>query len=970
MPEREAVSFADVLSAELDEIARSRQARGEKAAVPDDKDALARARAAGLVGLAFSGGGIRSATFNLGVLQGLAKLRLLPRFDYLSTVSGGGYIGSWLCSWIKRAGAPRLALADVQQQLARTRADSAERAEPDEVNFLRSYSSYLTPRRGALSTDTWTIVTTYFRNLVLNLAVLVPALTALLLVPYIGAGLFQDAAPVLREPAWAEWPFGIAFALLLVAITVVSVNLVGPMLSNGRSVEAPLASFGSVGVWFGVVAPILVAAWCASLGVWLQIPVTADELALMPWVESSASYYATMWILALIVSLYARVLNDAAEIWTFFRKLRRQSLLATLRNAAPRLSREQLRARTLKLIGSFGRLLYWSLKTVIFALVAGAVSGLMFYGLAQCFFALRSGFDELGQLWLVVVVGLPLVVLIYAFTAVVHIGLVGRDFSEEAREWWARLGAVVLIASSGIALLFAVSIYGPPLVDWLGATLHQALQAALVSGWLASSIGGALLGKGTGSREEQQSSWARRLVVVSAPYIFVLGLLLLLAWAVERGLPAWIGYANDRLAQASLGEWPRAAALVQTVVEREYLLRYWPWVGFALLLGLALFISWRLGINEFSLHAGYRNRLVRCYLGASRRPRRANPFTGFDPDDDGIAIASLRHKDGYGGPYPIINTTLNLVHGQKLAWQTRKAASFVFTPRYCGYEFSRREATSSERGLADHAYRPTEEYGGSVSLGTAMAISGAAASPNMGYHSSPALGFLMTVFNVRLGWWLGNPRHPKKWRRPGPSVGLFYLLRELLGLTNNRSSYVYLSDGGHFENLGIYELVRRRCQFILVCDAGEDHAMTFGDLGMTIERVRADLGVQIDLNVRKIRPPTPAGYSNWHCAMGKIHYDARDPKDFGWLLYVKASMTDNEPTDVAAYRARRPAFPHESTADQWFDESQFESYRALGEHIISTVLSGTAGADAAKLAKTAAARWYVGPPARQEGKRP
>ncbi len=102
-----------------------------------------------------------------------------------------------------------------------------------------------------------------------------------------------------------------------------------------------------------------------------------------------------------------------------------------------------------------------------------------------------------------------------------------------------------------------------------------------------------------------------------------------------------------------------------------------------------------------------------------------------------------------------------------------------------------------------------------ASLGVALAISGAAASPNMGYHSSPALAFLMTVFNVRLGRWCGNPVDESAWTRPGPHVAAWRLLRELLGLTTSTSGYVYLSDGGHFENLGLYELVRRRCRFVV-----------------------------------------------------------------------------------------------------------------------------------------------------------
>jgi hypothetical protein len=216
-----------------------------------------------------------------------------------------------------------------------------------------------------------------------------------------------------------------------------------------------------------------------------------------------------------------------------------------------------------------------------------------------------------------------------------------------------------------------------------------------------------------------------------------------------------------------------------------------------------------------------------------------------------------------------------------------------------------------------------------------MAISGAAASPNMGYHSSAPLAFLMTVFNVRLGWWLGNPRHKSCWSRPGPRLGLFYLLFELLGSANDRRGFVYLSDGGHFENLGIYELVKRRCRFIVACDATQDGRFQFGDLGNAIERCRTDLGIGIQIDAGAIgRPGSPKGQRQ-HCVVGRIPYgDVDGGAEDGTLVYIKASLTGDEPMDVRSYATQHRGFPHESTADQWFNEDQFEAYRALGHHIV------------------------------------
>ena len=129
---------------------------------------------------------------------------------------------------------------------------------------------------------------------------------------------------------------------------------------------------------------------------------------------------------------------------------------------------------------------------------------------------------------------------------------------------------------------------------------------------------------------------------------------------------------------------------------------------------LAYGVSRRVDLNEFSLHALYRNRLVRCYLGASNDKRSAHPFTGFDPNDDlPLAPAAGGHR-GLGSaaavrappaapptarirPYPIFNVALNLVGGKNLAWQQRKAASFIFSPEYCGFEYRVDEDNEQER---------------------------------------------------------------------------------------------------------------------------------------------------------------------------------------------------------------------------------------------------------------------------------
>jgi len=282
--------------------------------------------------------------------------------------------------------------------------------------------------------------------------------------------------------------------------------------------------------------------------------------------------------------------------------------------------------------------------------------------------------------------------------------------------------------------------------------------------------------------------------------------------------------------------------------------------GLAACMAIGL-IAWRcVNINRCSLHAFYRNRLVRTFLGASRehRERQANPFTGFDAADD-FKMHKLwpPEKDTGWQPFQVINTTLNIVSAKKRGWQERKAAPFTVSPLHCGTGIkltALNPKRDSKKKLG--AYRRSKSYGGrstqpgqpsGISVGTAMAISGAAASPNMGYHSSPAVTFLMTMFNVRLGWWLGNPgvEGEHTHTEEGPATAIVPLVYELFGLTTDDWKYVYLSDGGHFENLGLYEMVRRRCRFILISDAGCDRDFKFEDLGNAVRKISIDLNVPI-----------------------------------------------------------------------------------------------------------------------------
>jgi hypothetical protein len=472
--------------------------------------------------------------------------------------------------------------------------------------------------------------------------------------------------------------------------------------------------------------------------------------------------------------------------------------------------------------------------------------------------------------------------------------------------------------------LFTIAVYFPCYWQrFLASHEKLTLSGALV--WVASTAYGVLFGKSGSSglsvlnATNRQKLW--HYLARVTPYIFILGWLLGLSLLASI-LCAWMtGRGETRLS------FPSELYFSPTV----------PLVCLLLLVG-AMALSWRVDINEFSSHYLYRNRLIRCYLGASVPGRNAQPFTGFS-NLDNFPLTALQIpknptdlKDAR--PLPIVNTSLNVVRGKELALQSRKARSFAFTPLYGGFT---RQVTGGRDWQS--FFGPTGEaccqrpgYKAGITLGTSIAISGAAASPNMGSYSEPSLAFLMTLFDVRLGWWMGNPRR-QSWKRGSPVIGFGRLLCELLGTTSDDSDYLYLSDGGHFENLAIYELVRRRCKLIVACDASCDENYKFADLHNAMERCCTDFGVSITLEDEDLLKPTgPQDQvrSKRHFLTGTIHYPG-SPGEQGKIIYIKSTLVAGDPEDVLAYSKVNPHFPHDTTANQWFDEAHFENYRALGE---------------------------------------
>ena len=895
--------------------------------------------------LCFSGGGIRSASFGLGVLQGLARCEMLDKFHYLSTVSGGGYLGGWLTAWIHRH--PN-GLAGVVHDLKNQPPKAQVETEPTPVQHLRHYSNYLNPRLGLLSADTWTLVATVARNILLNWLVLVPLLVAALMVPRLHVTLIQK-----NLDGWYGWSLLLGSLTGLVALVYMGFSRPSawdPARPLPKWVEKAQSQgwFLSVCLLMLTVSAICLTSFWALFSYNQYPPFGLSDL--LPdgvnayWQKSLVkSWWQGNYLLRFV--LYGAVMHLLAFgvysgiLWgtnrAFWRQHRRGKAVEFL---------------AVIFVGAFWGLLVWLVATNLFSVSE----------LSQHTQPLTEHYVSFG---------VPLFLATLLLATFIFVALTSKRFTEEDREWWARCGGWLLIAVVVWCVASAAVIFGPSglmhIYNNTGKLTKTVLAAVGGVSGLLTIFGG--LSPRTPASEQQQAprsktSAALNLATKLAAPIFAAILVIGISLAFSA-LVSWVATLSlclcpttDNTASCYVGKRDSLMLIAESLSVANgplnlktdgplKLVHNTPFRLLAILMGLLAGIgslfAFVVNINKFSLHGMYRNRLVRAYLGASRYrdERRPHPFTGFDPEDN-LWMRDLldqRRRRGHKRLMPVVNICLNLVKGRSLAWQQRKAASFTVSPLHAG---------NLRLG-----YRPSREYGGDegITLGTATTISGAAVSPNMGYHSSPALAFLLTLFNARLGWWLGNPGTPgnKKdilgryiYRKQSPSYAVRPIFAEALSLTNEDSRYVYLSDGGHFENLGLYEMVLRRCHVIVVSDGTGDGDCNFTDLGNAVHKIRVDLGIPIEFPSLPIfsKHDTANHARGQYFAIARIRYSCVDEgASDGVLIYIKPAVYGREPVDVVNYSKLNAEFPHQTTVDQYFDESQFESYRMLGSHVIEEV---------------------------------
>jgi len=872
------------------------------------------------VGLAFSGGGIRSATFNLGVLKALHELKLLKHVDYLSTVSGGGYIGAWWSAWRARVGRD-FPEAQTSSMLGMGVTQAQMNREPAEVRHLREFSSFLSPRIGFFQSEMWNAV-------IAVLSAVLPAMVA------------------------ASAVIALAFLVWLGVSSLILVDVLNMPLPTARSLQA--------------------------MAGWLHIA--------LPGPDSFKG-----WLTPIVLSLITVFLHIFLEVrWCGLGKA----------EEPPSKAQDGL-VQGLLLAGVVaGIFVGWYLLRLFGCLDAVLQTGPHSWEWATSIkppqkadFSFSPAFSPYlfagPILWVGVV--LPLLVLRL---------IVMRARRENA-------GSFVSILDRTLArLIGAALIFAALAALWLaGCWINYDGRTKLPAvGALLSGGGFALLRNWMGRLGPGKKGGVMDIVKPLIPQI--LAYVAIALWAIF------------------------IAALLAHSIKGDYFRWFHsPWFFFALALGIVLFALVFFDPAQVSMHSFYRNRLSRAYLGASNvdaiSKRRIYAETNRQTDlrwRDDIELCALSPADseviedrklkenrvyaeGVGStdpcsrvrPLHLICCAANDLGGDHLENLSRGSRSAVLSKfGYSIGDYWKSWKEEKEKKGQNHK---------TLGLGSAITASAAAFNSNMGSVSmtlGAAVTFLCTALNLRLGLWLP---HPLSTKHGTPKLAGWLFFKEMFGLTNSglrpplyktdneadppanqgtapnqakSNEYkpvaedVHLSDGAHFENLGLYELVRRHCRYIIVSDCGTDPKVTFDDFGNAVRRIREDFGVEIEIDLSPLKP-NEAQISKQHVAVGTICYDPRaQRKDTAVLLYFKPTLTGDEPCDITQYRTRNEAFPHESTGDQFYDEAQWESYRRLGEHATRSALrfvermSKNDASSADAVFNGARWEWYQSPERREE----
>lgn len=932
-------SFGDIFRRELEQI-KTRRIK---------QNYLTQAQEPGpdsLVGLALSGGGIRSATFCLGLLQGMHEHQLLRMFDYLSTVSGGGFTGAWWSAFLSRR--PRIpvpldrkdaqiasqrfnalvqampdklrinpetcaleALAplsdedalrieqglngldhpdclsrvlrdlsrrqdqlfpgleaiepdtlaaappaqpmqqvstEVQREPTRAASDAgcgsavAAPPPPDPVHHLRLFANYLTPRKGALSPDTWRAVAVISRNLLLNWLILMPLLLSCLLLGrtyFLLSALTGDTAQLQVSPR----------------------SLFKPPSTQANPTSQPSTLIDALSLRIDAGPPYgLSTSFTVTPHPTPQAPKTSPlyRKCLLSRLRFASAPPLLLLGLILFMSLYWLwgIIALPGDFWTRCHAWGVMALFVVLIGVLP----YEIFVKQLDGLSSET----WTLWKVVGVLLLVGAVGLTLYT-HRGFHALDPRLDTTAgaeRLWNQIIrVHAKLLV----FLAATVLVLAAAGFGHDLVDWTFRRAKGIGIGTLLTTLLGAIltAVKNSPTgggdrrtssIDSLGwrivfsVTPWAVVAALILLGAYAIHVSlesicrvyaGYELASGVDLEGQRHVLWS----IAAAPAVCGIGFLITAGHFFQRNSPSQRGMPRHaapapattpsqnspilarRFAAggiASIAIFAFVAMTDMQVSGNGHFLVALHLVALVTLIGIVIILGMVVDPNAISIHPFYRARLIRGYLGASNPERPAHRSVTEAADGDDLPLHDLLNVQR-GAPYPLINATLNLVGSRDLSTSNRTARPFLFSPLYCGNRHS--------------GFRSTHEYkAGRTTLGTAVAVSGAAVSPNSGANSqSAAVAMMLTICNVRLGYWAPNPAR-RRWRSSKPALWPYYVLREFLSLTNDLSTYVYLTDGGHFDNTSLYSLIERGCRLIVLADCGADPETCFQDLGDAMRR--------------------------------------------------------------------------------------------------------------------------------------
>jgi Patatin-like phospholipase len=870
-----------------------------------------------VAGLALSGGGIRSSAVCLGVLQALNHHDLLKRVDYLSTVSGGGYIGGSLTATMTRA----QEFVFGKEVAGAAKSGAAEISDTPAVGHIRNYSNYLIP---AGARDALTGMAIVVRGLVANFSLTLPVVLLLAVVTVLSnqarsclyAGNFfgfRVGSDRLFEALGDSWiaDFGFILSGLFAALVILVIGFIHRLVSkvDRRYLFRYLAGTAAV---LGVICNLArylhvehfsLTLATALLGLVLFFAWAVGRSMLPPnRLQEFRGHLSTMGATYLVLL----VLTVFFEFQPF--------MLAEMFDVA-----EGGSDGTAGLVG--GVAIGW-IKSLaaITAPIAAAVAlfrqqfaDLLKGAAASDLTSRLLAYAATAAVW---IAGLALPLLIWIGFLYLSYWGIANDKVLDAPD---RQCQMLVWGDKGVQ----------PVAAKPGASLAGKIQFNSEARTLSAEIG---------SKDSANPQEARSILVTSH-------------------IPGWLLPSSSPSADPKSPQWSKND--YGNNVNQPMALRYFLT---AALLGL---ISLLLTPNANSLHRLYRDRLSKAFLfnpdyyadgGPARNQPSLDQGRDFLPLDDEKLSTLLypgyppAQKVKLAAPYHLINTALNIQGSDFANRRGRNADFFMFSPLHVGSEAT---------GYAGTAVFEKAEP--SLDLATAVAVSGAAASSNMGASSIRSLTPTLALLNVRLGYWLKNPRYVSAGQKPLHHSTPLYLWSEITGRLYENAEAVYLTDGGHIENLGVYELLRRRCKVIIAVDAEADEPMNFSGL-VTLQRyARIDLGILIDLpwtpirtrtlelmncNSRKAPSPAaspapssakPPALTGPHVAIGSIDYGGGQK---GYLVYIKSSLTGDENDYIRDYARRNDSFPHETTSDQFFSEEQFEVYRALGFHMTHGFLCG------------------------------